>query len=87
MIAVLQTQDFDTVEDFITAINKERRHFKDHWIWYAGKVAGKTVHLKTYNTSLQIMEVSAIKHFCPCDAKVSEWQQALRDALNYEVGK
>ena len=59
---VLAGIDFQTVEEFVTALNKARLGNKDKWIVYRGHVNGKLVEVKSFNLLNQIIRVNGVTH-------------------------
>lgn len=58
MIHVLKDQDFETAEAFVADLNKARLANPQQWLVYAGRVAGRTVEMKTFgHGDLQILRV------------------------------
>jgi hypothetical protein len=72
---------FNTVSEFVNAMNKMRRENKDKWCFYSGEVAGAQVRLTFFNTSIQKYTINNLEHGGVWDMKVSEFKDMLEDNL------
>jgi hypothetical protein len=72
-------RDFESVDEFFAAINKERKINPQQWIFFAGLVNGLQVKLKTYGASyLQVYTVNdSAQRLSSMDCKISEWKNAI----------
>jgi len=86
MIRVLEGQDFATSAEFINALNAARLQHNGGWIAYVGTVTGKRVEIKTYGTGyLQILRVNGVTHPTVVDMNVTQWKNAITEAIAYEA--
>jgi hypothetical protein len=72
-------QEFDTVDQFFFALNKQRLSNTQQWIYFSGNVSGKPVQLKTFGHSyLQKFSIDGLNQVLPpMDCKVSTWKAAI----------
>jgi hypothetical protein len=78
MIYPLAGQNFNSIADFVSAINKARLENPNKWIAFVGYVQNKSVQLKNFgNGYLQIYRVDGIDYTPSLETKVSEWKKAI----------
>jgi hypothetical protein len=75
---------FNTIEDFVKAVNTARRSFKGTWYCFVGTVAGKAVKLKAYGKWLQVLDINGIRHGDSTgQPTVKDFKEKLTNSLNY----
>lgn len=83
MRQVLESENFDNADAFVKAINAARLERRKSWFFFLGKVCGKDVEIKSYDTGyLQILRVNGINHSAPMDMNVSAWKNAILKAVS-----
>lgn len=83
MRQVLENRNFDNADAFVKAINAARLEKRKSWFFYVGKVCGKDVEIKSYDTGyLQILRVDGINHPAGMDMNVGGWKNAILKAVS-----
>ena len=75
------TNEVETAEAFVEAYNKHRLANKEKWCTFYGIVNGKIVAVKSFNTSIQILEVNGLKTSSRWDLKVGEFKIVILEAI------
>ena len=82
MLNVLQGRSFAAVADFVSALNGERLANRDKWLVFQGRVEGREVSMKTYDTGyLQIFRIDGVEQAAPMDMKPVAWKEFIREAF------
>lgn len=66
-----------SADGFVKTINQLRLQHKNNWYAWRGRVAGKDVEVKGFNTWLQIFRVDGVRHGGACDITPTAFKQEL----------
>ncbi len=72
---------YTNIRDTLKAVNVERLANRNKWIFIQITKEDKTILLKSFNTSIQILKVNDINYPSGYDLKVSEFKAKITEAL------
>ena len=74
------------MKNLIKDYHKERKANKNNWVFFQGELNGETILIKSYNTWIQILDVSGVKVSGPMDCSVKQQNEFLNMVLSkYEA--
>lgn len=73
--------EFTNIQDTLNLINKYRLSNKEKWIFVSVVKGSNTLHLKSFNTSIQILKLNEIKYHSTFDQKVKDWKDSIKICL------